>query len=152
MASVFEQPEEFAKRLRAARAYADLSRKRLAAELGTSESDVRRWEEADETKRRLSPAQRRAHLVAVAEACGVPVRWLQEPFDAPLSERVEELQETVTALRQKIEERLSHLEELERHDAQLAQGELEQDLETTAQQSETSGSHTAESKRASANE
>lgn len=67
-----QQPYEWGRRLRAARAYADLSQRELAEQLGISATTLKRYEHAE-----LPPADpvRIGLEVAAMRACGVPAEW-----------------------------------------------------------------------------
>jgi transcriptional regulator with XRE-family HTH domain len=72
---------EYHARIRAARAYAGLTREELAAALGMSASTYSNIEHADHPSSR---EPRPAELVAIAYECGVPVWFMRHGFDGRL--------------------------------------------------------------------
>lgn len=76
---------EIAARIRAARAYAGLKQTELAERVGVDVQTIKRRE-------RGTAAAKPAELHAIASACGVPVKFLQNGFgDAPRDEVLERL-------------------------------------------------------------
>jgi transcriptional regulator with XRE-family HTH domain len=65
---------DVAARIRAARAYADLTRRELAEQLGVSESTIQRREHGQQ------PDPRRQELMAIAQVCSVPLAFLEHGF------------------------------------------------------------------------
>lgn len=84
---------DYAARIRAARAYAGLSRPKLAEKLGVSERTLGRREDGD------GPPPKRGDLLAIAMVCGVPITFLEHGFgEVSSSELDERLDRIETAL------------------------------------------------------
>lgn len=87
-----QEPEEFAARIRAARAYAGMTRPELAEAIGRSKSTVERIEKGDAAALGLGAAGKVARLVhEVAQATGLPTDfffrdWWQERREGPEEE------------------------------------------------------------------
>lgn len=87
-----------AARIRAARAYADLSRVEMAKRIGVSETTLQRRENG------LQPA-RRLELVAIADVCQVPISFLEDGFAAQRVETaLEAMQSERAAMREEMED------------------------------------------------
>jgi transcriptional regulator with XRE-family HTH domain len=90
---------DFGTRLRMAMAYADISMRDLAADLGVSTMAVSKW-----AKGKCYP--RSSHLIGISERCRVTIDWLMEPGN-PFTG-----QDRIDALRRELKEALNELDML----------------------------------------
>jgi len=93
-------PEELGRRLRAARAYADLSITVVAPALSTGHKRLQRIESG---RLELSPVQCEATMAAVEKVCGLPSGWIIDAWPT---------RESVLAERRRLTRRVRQLEEL----------------------------------------
>jgi transcriptional regulator with XRE-family HTH domain len=88
-----------AARIRAARNFADLSQPQLAERIGKTVATLKRMERG---QRDTDPRE----LVAVADACGIPRRFMLEGFDAivdhPTADDMTALQKRLEAIERRI--------------------------------------------------
>ena len=143
------------RRVIAARVLAGLSREELAQAMvarGWGSEDVNRLEReagkkgGDNSKPPPRLDQRASHL---AEITGLPDKWFTEPDYGRLFKTTPE-QSLANELRQEFQEQLVALED--RILARWEREELESDLESAAQQSDSNGKRTEEPEPASQNE
>jgi hypothetical protein len=93
-------PEELGRRVRAARAYADLSISALAPNLSTGAKRLQRIEAG---KLELSPVQCEATMAAVEAVCGLPSGWIINAFPS---------RDSVLAERRRLSQRIRQLEDV----------------------------------------
>jgi transcriptional regulator with XRE-family HTH domain len=93
--------EETAARIRAARAYADITQKELGRRTGFSKSTVERWEKADPGAIGRDRAKRYRLIFDVARATKLPSDWLIDDW-AP--DPIEELVSANYELKERVEE------------------------------------------------
>jgi transcriptional regulator with XRE-family HTH domain len=119
---LLKDPEELGKRLRAARGYAGWSRPEMAAEMGISESTVRRREEGDIGALGGKPAKRQTTVDAVLEVTGAPTVLFEvkasAPADSSTERRLAEVERQLAALRALLDDQTQEtLEEDEESEA-----------------------------------
>lgn len=92
------QPEEIARRIRAARAYAGLSQKELGLKVQMHAQTIKRYENADDPENTPNDGR----LTAIAVACGLPASWFSEAgMELPLPP--EELRERLRRIEDSLE-------------------------------------------------
>jgi transcriptional regulator with XRE-family HTH domain len=132
---LLKDPEELGKRLRAARGYAGWSRPEMAAEMGISESTVRRREEGDVGALGGKPAKRQTTVDAVLEVTGAP-RILFE-VKAPAPEKGSTTERRLAEVERQLGEMMALL-------GDQTQEELEADEESEAQRYGATGASSSE--------
>jgi transcriptional regulator with XRE-family HTH domain len=104
-----QDPDEIAARIRAARAWARLTRPELAERLGRSKSTIERMENGDPAALGVGSSKKLARLwVELAEATGIPSVFFLAKWD--VEEQMREKRQASEKLEQRLEARLARIE------------------------------------------